>query len=69
MGAINTMDQVVQQPQVQARGMFPESEYPVAGKEKIVGVPVRLSEPPGSVREPATYWGSIQTRCSTSALG
>lgn len=69
MGAINTMDQVVKHPQVQARGMIIESEYPVAGKVKSVGVPVKLSETPGSVREPAPCWGSIQTRYSTSTLG
>jgi hypothetical protein len=34
------MDQVVKHPQVQAQGMIIESEYPVAGKVKIVGVPV-----------------------------
>jgi crotonobetainyl-CoA:carnitine CoA-transferase CaiB-like acyl-CoA transferase len=47
MGAINTMDQVVKHPQVQARGMIIESEYPVAGKVKIVGVPAAIpAEPP-----------------------
>jgi len=57
MGAINTIDQVVNHPQVQARGMIVESEHPVAGTVKIVGVPVRLSETPGSVREPAPLLG------------
>jgi crotonobetainyl-CoA:carnitine CoA-transferase CaiB-like acyl-CoA transferase len=57
MGAINTIDQVVNHPQVQARGMLVESEHPVAGKVKIVGVPVKLSETPGSVREPAPLLG------------
>jgi len=57
MGAINTIAQVVNHPQVQARGMIVESEHPVAGKVKIVGVPVKLSETPGSVREPAPLLG------------
>jgi crotonobetainyl-CoA:carnitine CoA-transferase CaiB-like acyl-CoA transferase len=57
MGAINTIDQVVKHPQVQARGMIVESEHPVAGKVKLVGVPVQLSETPGSVREPAPLLG------------
>ena len=57
MGAINTIDQVVKHPQVQARGMIVESEHPVAGKVKRVGVPVKLSETPGSVREPAPLLG------------
>jgi crotonobetainyl-CoA:carnitine CoA-transferase CaiB-like acyl-CoA transferase len=57
MGAINTIDQVVNHPQVQARGMIVESEHPVAGQVKLVGVPVQLSETPGSVREPAPLLG------------
>jgi crotonobetainyl-CoA:carnitine CoA-transferase CaiB-like acyl-CoA transferase len=57
VGAINTIDQVVEHPQVKARGMIVESEHPVAGRVKIVGVPVKLSETPGSVREPAPLLG------------
>ena len=57
VGAINTIDQVVEHPQVKARGMIVESEHPVAGKVKLVGIPVKLSETPGSVREPAPLLG------------
>ncbi len=57
MGAINTIDQVVKHPQVQARGMIVESDHPVAGKVKVVGVPVKLSETPGSVRDSAPLLG------------
>jgi crotonobetainyl-CoA:carnitine CoA-transferase CaiB-like acyl-CoA transferase len=57
VGAINTIDQVVEHPQVKARGMIAESDHPVAGKVKLVGVPVKLSETPGSVREPAPLLG------------
>jgi CoA:oxalate CoA-transferase len=57
VGAINTIDQVVEHPQVNARGMIVESEHPVAGKVKLVGIPVKLSETPGSVREPAPLLG------------
>lgn len=57
VGAINTVDQVVEHPQVRARGMIAESDHPVAGKVKLVGVPVKLSETPGSVREPAPLLG------------
>ena len=38
-GAINTIDQVVKHPQVQARGMIVESEHPVAGKSSSSGCP------------------------------
>jgi len=37
--------------------MIVEREHPVAGKVKSVGVPVKLSETPGSVREPAPLLG------------
>jgi crotonobetainyl-CoA:carnitine CoA-transferase CaiB-like acyl-CoA transferase len=57
VGAINTIDQVVNHPQVKARGMIVESQHPVAGPVKIVGVPVQLSETPGHVREPAPLLG------------
>ena len=57
MGAINTIDQVVHHPQVQARGMIVETEHPVAGTVRVVGVPVKLSETPGSVRAPAPLLG------------
>jgi crotonobetainyl-CoA:carnitine CoA-transferase CaiB-like acyl-CoA transferase len=57
VGAINTIDQVVEHPQVKARGMIVESEHPVAGTVKLVGIPVKLSETPGSVREPAPLLG------------
>jgi CoA:oxalate CoA-transferase len=57
MGAINTLDAVVDHPQVAARGALVESEHPVAGKVRMVGVPVRMSETPGAVRAPAPLLG------------
>jgi formyl-CoA transferase/CoA:oxalate CoA-transferase len=57
MGAINTIDKVVEHPQVQARGAIVETTHPVAGNVKIVGVPVKLSQTPGAIREPAPLLG------------
>jgi crotonobetainyl-CoA:carnitine CoA-transferase CaiB-like acyl-CoA transferase len=57
VGAINSIDQVVEHPQVKAREMIVESDHPVAGKVKIIGVPVKLSATPGSVRQPAPLLG------------
>jgi crotonobetainyl-CoA:carnitine CoA-transferase CaiB-like acyl-CoA transferase len=42
---------------VQARGTLVEMEHPRAGKVKMVGAPVRLSETPGSVRTPSPMLG------------
>jgi crotonobetainyl-CoA:carnitine CoA-transferase CaiB-like acyl-CoA transferase len=57
IGAINTIDKVVEHPQVAARGALVESTHPVAGTIRVVGPPVRMSETPGSVRLPAPLLG------------
>ncbi len=57
VGAINSIAQVVDHPQVRARGALVEMEHPRAGKVKMVGVPVRLSDTPGAVRTPAPTQG------------
>lgn len=56
-GPINTIDRVVNNRQVQAREMIVEVEHPVAGKLKMTGVPIKLSETPGSVDTPAPLLG------------
>ena len=37
MGAINTIDRVVEHPQVKARNVLVECEHPTAGKARVVG--------------------------------
>jgi formyl-CoA transferase/CoA:oxalate CoA-transferase len=69
VGAINTIDKVVEHPQVKARGMLVETAHPVAGQVKIVGVPVKLSETPGSVREPAPLLGQHTDQVLHEYLG
>ena len=69
MGAINTIDQVVEHPQVKARGMIVETDHPTAGTVKMVGVPVKLSETPGSVREPAPVLGQHTDEVLRAWLG
>lgn len=44
------IDEVVQDPQVQAREMIAELDHPTLGKVKQVGVSVKLSDTPGSIR-------------------
>lgn len=69
MGAINTIDQVVEHPQVKARGMIVETEHPTAGTVKMVGVPVKLSETPGAVRAPAPVLGQHTDEVLRTWLG
>jgi crotonobetainyl-CoA:carnitine CoA-transferase CaiB-like acyl-CoA transferase len=56
-GPIYDMAQVYDDPQVQAREMVVEMDHPVAGRIKNIGIPVKLSETPGSVRRPAPTLG------------
>jgi formyl-CoA transferase/CoA:oxalate CoA-transferase len=57
VGVINDLAQVVEHPQVKARGALVEMEHPKVGKVRMVGAPVRLSATPGAVRTPAPSLG------------
>ena len=57
MGAINTIDKMVSHPQVAARNVLVECEHPTAGKARVVGPAVRLSDTPGAIRTPAPLLG------------
>jgi CoA:oxalate CoA-transferase len=56
-GPINSVDQVMADPQVLARNMIVETNHPVAGPIKMAGIPIKLSETPGSVDIPAPLLG------------
>jgi crotonobetainyl-CoA:carnitine CoA-transferase CaiB-like acyl-CoA transferase len=68
-GAINNLAQLVEHPQVKARGVLVEMEHPRAGKVKMVGAPVRLSETPGSVRTPSPMLGEHTAEVLRELLG
>ena len=68
-GAINNIAQVVAHPQVKARGALVEMQHPRAGNVKMVGVPVRLSETPGSVRTPSPTLGEHTAEVLRDLLG
>jgi crotonobetainyl-CoA:carnitine CoA-transferase CaiB-like acyl-CoA transferase len=44
-------------PQTLAREMVVETTHPMAGRVKTIGLPVKFSETPGSVRQPAPLFG------------
>jgi formyl-CoA transferase/CoA:oxalate CoA-transferase len=69
VGAINNLAQVVEHPQVKARGSMVELEHPRAGKVRVVGVPVRLSATPGAVRTPAPALGEHTDAVLRELLG
>ncbi len=56
-GPINTIDRVVENEQVKARDMIVEVDHPVAGRTKMPGVAIKLSESPGEVSIPAPTLG------------
>jgi crotonobetainyl-CoA:carnitine CoA-transferase CaiB-like acyl-CoA transferase len=69
VGAINTMDRVMDHPQVVARGALVECDHPVAGKVRVVGPPARFSETPADVRMPAPLLGQHTDEVLRERLG
>ena len=69
VGAINNLAEVVDHPQVKARGALVETNHPTAGKVPVVGVPVRLSATPGSVRTPSPTLGQHTDEVLRELLG
>jgi len=56
-GPINYVDKVLEDEQVKAREMIVEVEHPKAGKLKMPGVAIKLSETPGAILKPAPMLG------------
>jgi crotonobetainyl-CoA:carnitine CoA-transferase CaiB-like acyl-CoA transferase len=56
-GPLYNIQQVVEDPHTQAREMVVEMEHPEAGTVYGLGIPVKLSATPGSVRRPAPLLG------------
>lgn len=68
-GPINGIDKVVTNEQVLARDMIVEVEHPVAGRLRMPGVPVKLSETPGSIRSAAPVLGQHTVDVLEDLLG
>ena len=56
-GPIYNIEQVYTDPHVRSREMSVELEHPKSGSIRNIGVPVKLSDTPGSVRAPAPLLG------------
>ena len=54
---VNNFQDVAAHAQSAARRMFPEIEHPTAGRHRVTGTPVKLSDTPGSPGEPAPLLG------------
>src|SRR6266404_3624306 len=57
VGKVYEPEEMVQDPQVQARDMIVEMKHPTLGTIKEFGIPIKLSGPPGTARTPAPYAG------------
>lgn len=66
---INTIDRTVNDPHIKARDMIVEVQHPVAGKMKIPGIPVKMSETPGSIHSPAPTLGQHAHEIMKEILG
>jgi crotonobetainyl-CoA:carnitine CoA-transferase CaiB-like acyl-CoA transferase len=55
--SVNSIDKVVLDPQVAAREMIIEVEHPTAGRLRMAGLPVKLSDTPGRVTSPPPRLG------------
>ncbi len=68
-GPINTIDKVIEDPQVKAREMILEMDHPTAGKLKVPGIPVKLSDTPGKIRCAAPTLGQHTEEILKEYLG
>ncbi len=67
-GKIFDYDEVFSDPQIRVNEMVLDLEHPIAGKMKVTGLPIKLSETPGDVRQPAPILGQ-HTEEVLSSLG
>jgi len=66
---INTVETIVNDPQIKARNMIVEVEHPVAGHLKMAGVPIKMSATPGAVERPAPLLGQHTAELLNEILG
>ena len=57
VGEVNTLDKIVDGPNIKLREMIVEVEHPLAGKVKITDTPIKLSLTPGKVEKASPLLG------------
>ncbi|RKU06240.1 carnitine dehydratase [Candidatus Poribacteria bacterium] len=67
-GPINTIDKVVNHPQIKAREMITQVMHQVTGVVEVPGVPIKLSDTPGDVDTPAPSLGEHTIEILTDVL-
>ena len=66
---INNMEQICKDPIIKHRNMLVEIEQPIAGKVKITGSPIHLSETPGKIYTHAPLLGEHTEEVLRETLG
>jgi crotonobetainyl-CoA:carnitine CoA-transferase CaiB-like acyl-CoA transferase len=66
---VNSVDDLPDDPQVKANDYVTTFEHPAFGPTRVVGMPIRLSETPGSVRLPAPEFGQHTEEILLDVLG
>ncbi|MFB6347822.1 MAG: CaiB/BaiF CoA transferase family protein [bacterium] len=66
---IKDLEEVFDDDQVQARNMVQRLQHPVAGLIKTTGIPIKMSESPGSVDEPPPTLGEHTKEILSETLG
>jgi len=57
VGEVNTIDKIVEDPNIKLREMIVEVDHPLAGKVKITDSPIKLSLTPGKVEKASPLLG------------
>jgi len=68
-GAVRSVGEVLADPQLVARGMIARMEHETAGTIGQIGVPIKLSETPGSLRTPPPRLGEHTEKILREDLG
>jgi crotonobetainyl-CoA:carnitine CoA-transferase CaiB-like acyl-CoA transferase len=68
-GVVNTIDQLLTDPQVKAREMIKFMDYPELGKIPVPGIPIKLSLTPGSINTPSPKLGEHNEEVYGGLLG
>jgi len=68
-GPINNMEMLVKDEQVIARNMIQEVEHPVAGKQNLPGIPIKMDGVSDEIRFPAPVLGQHSEEVLTEKLG
>ncbi len=66
---VNTIDEAMQDPQVTARDMIAYLDYPGLGTLPVPGLPIKLSQTPGSIDSPAPRLGEHNDDVYRGLLG